>query len=103
MFNVPVVLTQMLDKLALRHQLEMNRRRIPRLEICAWVIDGDVQIHAPEIEAAEAFRDVQLLGARGTDVVQPAALFETAHFDDERVPFPLPAGKAEPSGIGIFR
>jgi hypothetical protein len=29
--NVPIVLAQMLDEIGLRHQTEMNRRRIPRL------------------------------------------------------------------------
>src|SRR2546427_6650692 len=93
----------MFEQLRIRKQLEMNRRRLPRLGISPGVIDGDVQFEVSEIRAAVALGDVQGLGMRVTAIVKPGSLFETSHVDHKRVAVPLPNRVPEPGGIGILR
>src|SRR4029077_3662712 len=71
--------------------------------IGAWVVDGYVEIHMPEIHAPVAFGHMQFLSVRMRGVVKPSLFIESYRVHHQRVSIPLSDRIAEPRRVHVLR
>ena len=95
MNRVFLVLADILDHVGVGEKLVMQRKR-PRLGVRLRIVNGNFDVHVPEVGAAEAFDGVQGFGMRTAAVIEPALVIETPGINLEPVAVPLADGIAEP-------
>src|SRR5262245_21722504 len=70
-------------------QQRHSHRRPPWLGICLGIVDGDADVHVPEILASEPRGYVQFLRRRLAQLIEPHPSVESSAIDNERVAIPL--------------
>src|SRR5579871_1303114 len=70
-------------------------RDAKRLAVRARIVDQRLVMQRLLARPREAFDDVQLIGVRVAEVVEPRRLVEADDVDDQRVTVPMPDGVSE--------
>src|SRR5262249_19779596 len=93
-----------LDQIGGRLQLEVLRRRGPRLCVGLRVVDGRDDFQITELRTADPLDDVERV-AGGTSLlgVEPDLVVEPSGVDDERVAVPAAGRVSKPGGIHVRR
>lgn len=60
-----------------------------RFRVGLRIVNRDLNVHVPEIAAAETLRQLHDITMRVAEPVQPGFVVETDRFDDQRVAIPL--------------
>jgi hypothetical protein len=88
MRKVFFVIADVLNQLLVRKKLKACYGDRPGLSVCFGIVDGDLQVHVPEVAAPEALGHVQRFGLGVPVVVQPADIIEAGSVDYKRVAVP---------------
>ena len=73
----------------------------PGLGIGFAVIDRNLNIHVSGVFAVETLSDVQGIGCRLAQLIQPGLAIEPLGFDDQRIAFPPALRITQPGGIEV--
>src|SRR5206468_11079472 len=75
----------------------------PRRGVGAGIIDGHFILQRPEIDARQAFDQVEPVGMRQSVPVHPKHFIETDRVHDQGIPFPVADGVPVVAGFQLLR
>ena len=102
MVGVFLVVADVLDHVGVGEKLKLHGKR-PCLGLGLGIVDGDLDIHPAEVDAAKPLRDAQCARRGPARVIEPDSVVEPRRFHHENVSIPSPHGVAQPRRVLVRR